>query len=121
MYNISFLLLMFLMMLMMMLLLMVLVSMWLFFFFFFFSFFFFSSSVNFTIPFLELLSLPLPLSLVSIPYLQQTIPGPSCDGHSVFGYAQTANSVIMSSQNTGPFSLHRIPYIYIIIIIACYQ
>lgn len=53
-----------------------------------------------------------------VPYLEETVPGASGHCHTIFGDAQATYTVVVTSQDTCTFSLHRVPNIAVKIVIA---
>lgn len=53
-----------------------------------------------------------------VPYLEETVPGASGHCHTIFGDAQATYTVVVTSQDTCTFSLHRVPNIAVKVVIA---
>lgn len=57
----------------------------------------------------------LPAALV--PDLEEAVPGPRGHGHAIIRHSQAADAVVMTSQDTCPVSLERVPDVAVEVVV----
>lgn len=53
-----------------------------------------------------------------VPYLEETVPGPSGHCHAIFSNTKAADAVVVASQHPCALGLHRVPHVAVEVVVA---